>query len=91
MADFSDVAPWNTKAIIGSYRLLEKIHRLFTTDSEAPEYKPWTAKDDLEAMKIMHKTIKKVGEDIENMKFNTAIAAINILINGGIPTDAGNA
>lgn len=87
MADFSDVAPWNTKAIIGSYRLLEKIHRLLTTDSTAAEYASWTTKDDLTAIKTMHKTIKKVGEDIENMKFNTAIAAINIMINEGVPTD----
>jgi len=87
MADFSDVAPWNTKAIVGSYRLLEKIYRLFTTDVQTPEYKSWTAKDDLTAIKMMHKTIKKVGEDIENMKFNTAIAAINIMVNEGIPAD----
>lgn len=87
MADFSDVAPWNTKAIVGSYRLLEKIYRLFTTDTETTEYKSWTAKDDLTAIKMMHKTIKKVGEDIENMKFNTAIAAINIMVNEGIPAD----
>lgn len=87
MADFADVAPWNTKAIVGSYRLLDKIYRLFTTDTETTEYKSWTAKDDLTAIKTMHKTIKKVGEDIENMKFNTAIAAINIMVNEGIPTD----
>lgn len=87
MADFADVAPWNTKAIVGSYRLLDKIYRFFTTDSTALEYQSWTAKDNLSAIKTMHKTIRKVGEDIENMKFNTAIAAINIMVNGGIPTD----
>ncbi|MBP7773629.1 leucine--tRNA ligase [Candidatus Gracilibacteria bacterium] len=87
MADFSDVAPWNTKAIVGSYRLLEKIYRLFTTDIETTEYKSWITKNDLSAIKMMHKTIKKVGEDIENMKFNTAIAAINIMVNEGIPAD----
>lgn len=91
MADFSDVAPWNTKAIIGSYRLLEKIYRLFITDTAAPEYQSWIAKDDLSAIKTMHKTIKKVSEDIENMKFNTAIAAINIMVNEGIPADPENA
>lgn len=91
MADFSDVAPWNTKAIVGSYRLLEKIYRLFTTDPTAPEYQSWTAKDDLSAIKTMHKSIKKVGEDIENMKFNTAIAAINIMVNEGIPSDSEHA
>lgn len=87
MADFSDVAPWNTQAIIGSYRLLEKIFRLFTVDSTTPEYQAWTSADNLRAAKTMHKTIKKVGEDIENMKFNTAIAAITKMVNEGVPTD----
>ena len=48
MADFSDVAPWNTKAIVGSYRLLDKIYRLFSTDRETTEYKSWTTDDNLE-------------------------------------------
>ncbi len=87
MADFSDVSPWNTNAIVGSYRLLEKIYRLFAIDSTSAEYLAWTCDDNLRAAKTMHKTIKKVGEDIENMKFNTAIAAINIMVNEGVPVD----
>lgn len=87
MADFSDVAPWNTKAIVGSYRLLEKIYRIFTVDPSTPEYASWMTKDNLRAVKTMHKTIKKVEEDILNMKFNTAIAAINIMVNEGVPAD----
>ena len=39
-------------------------------------------------MKILHKTIKKVQEDIEQYKFNTAIAQMMILVNNGLPTDA---
>lgn len=38
-------------------------------------------------MKLLHKTIKKVSEDIENYKFNTAIASMMILINYGHPAD----
>ncbi|PZM84934.1 hypothetical protein DLH72_02680 [Candidatus Gracilibacteria bacterium] len=38
-------------------------------------------------MKLLHKTIKKVEEDIENYKFNTAIAALMILVNNGLPKD----
>jgi leucyl-tRNA synthetase len=45
------------------------------------------AQDDNEAMKILNKTIKKVGEDIENYKFNTAIAQMMILVNYGRPSD----
>jgi leucyl-tRNA synthetase len=60
MADFSDVSPWNTKAIIGNYRLLEKIHRLFTTDESSEEFNAFLASDDMKAIKTMHKCIKKV-------------------------------
>jgi leucyl-tRNA synthetase len=38
-------------------------------------------------VKLLHKTIKKVGEDIENYKFNTAIAQLMILVNYGHPKD----
>ncbi|EKD29965.1 MAG: hypothetical protein ACD_78C00199G0007, partial [uncultured bacterium (gcode 4)] len=47
--------------------------------------------DDMKAMKLLHKTIKKVGEDIEAFKFNTAISALMILLNEGIPKDTENA
>lgn len=38
-------------------------------------------------MKLVHKTIKKIEEDIENYKFNTAIAGMMILVNNGLPQD----
>jgi len=66
--------PWNTNGIIGISRFLEKVWRLF----EKPiENKPLPK--ELEAS--MHKTIKKVGEDIESLRFNTAISAMMILVN----------
>lgn len=88
MADFSDVSPWNTKAIIGNYRLLEKIHRLFITDEASEEFKAFLATDDMKAVKTMHRAIKKIGEDIENMKFNTAISMLNVIMNEWAPADA---
>lgn len=81
MADFSDVSPWNTKAIIGNYRLLERIYRLFTADESSEEFKAFLSKEDMKSVKTMHKSIKKVGEDIENMKFNTAISSLNVMMN----------
>jgi len=45
------------------------------------------APSDEEAMKTLHKTIKKVSEDIENYKFNTAIAQLMICVNMGLPKD----
>lgn len=81
MADFKDTAPWNTDNILGVRRFLDKVDRAFNE----PDVK--RASDDKEAMKILHKTIKKVGEDIENYKFNTAIAQMMILVNYGRPSD----
>lgn len=42
----------------------------------------------MKAMKLLHKTIKKVSADIEAFKFNTAISSLIILVNEGLPTDA---
>ena len=81
MADFKDSAPWNTKNIVWVVRFLDKIERLFSDDIAKK------SKNDEETMKLLHKTIKKVWEDIENYKFNTAIASLMILVNNGLPQD----
>lgn len=81
MADFKDSAPWDTKWIIWVVRFLEKAERLFTFEAKI------STESDEETMKLLHKTIKKVEEDIENYKFNTAIAALMILVNNWLPKD----
>lgn len=81
MAEFKDSAPWDTKWIIWVRRFLEKSERLFTFES-----KKSTNSDEF-TMKLLHKTIKKVWEDIENYKFNTAIAALIILVNNWLPNN----
>lgn len=79
MADFKDSAPWNPNGIVGVRRFLERLHRIFEEDRYSS--------DDKKAMKQLHKTIKKVGEDIENYKFNTAISSMMILLNEWMPKD----
>lgn len=74
MAGFTDTAPWNPEAIVGVRRFLDKAYQSFTEERNS-------AKDDMKAMKLLHKTIKKVGEDIVGYKFNTAITALMILLN----------
>jgi len=81
MADFKDSAPWDTKWIVWVRRFLEKSERLFTVEEKIS-----TESDDF-TMKLLHKTIKKVEEDIENYKFNTAIASLMILVNNWLPKD----
>lgn len=81
MAEFKDAAPWDTKGIIWVRRFIEKAERLFTSEAKI------STEDDKDTMKLVHKTIKKVQNDIENYKFNTAIASLMILVNNWLPKD----
>jgi len=76
MGPLADAKPWNTKGIIGLYRFIEKIYRL---KSKVRRQDGVVKSQKLE--QLLHKTIKKVGEDIEALKFNTAISALMILAN----------
>lgn len=69
LGPFDIVAPWNPSGVNGVYHFLERIWALTEKVSEEAVL---NAKD----LQIMHKTIKKVTEDIENLKFNTAIASL---------------
>jgi len=81
MADFKDAAPWDPSSIVWVRRFLDKFYAMMTGENPRP------AKSDDEAMKTLHKTIEKVENDIENYKFNTAIAQMMILLNTGEPQD----
>ncbi len=83
MAEFKDTAPWDTTNIIWVYRFLEKSERLFWAEAKL------SSQDDNFTIKLLHKTIKKVSEDIENYKFNTAIASLMILVNNWLPKEEG--
>ena len=72
---FEAVKPWNTKGIEGSFRFLQKVWRL-VEEKEIVNEKP---NENLN--RLLHKTIKKVKEDIENFHFNTAISQMMILAN----------
>ena len=74
MGAFDQAIPWSTKGAKGCYRFLERVWKLqnMLTDEE----------DISKAMKSsVHACIKKVGDDYEKMKFNTAIAAMMALVN----------
>lgn len=71
--------PWNTNGIDGTYRFIRKFWRLFYNDNGQ-----WLVKDEAptkEELKVLHKTIKKVQEDIENFSFNTAVSAFMMCVN----------
>ena len=74
IGDFEKSAPWSTSSMKGCRRFLDRVYALGELLSDEKGYS-----SDLE--KSFHKTVKKVSEDIEEMKFNTAIAAMMSLIN----------
>lgn len=74
IGDFEKAAPWNSDSIKGCKRFIEKYWNLQEKVVDGDEYTP-----EMEA--LMHKTIKKVTYDIDNLKANTAIAAMMSLVN----------
>ncbi len=74
IGDFEKTAPWSNSSIKGCKRFLERIWSLQENIIDGDEYRN-------ELMSSFHKTIKKVSEDIESLKFNTAIAAMMALLN----------
>jgi leucyl-tRNA synthetase len=75
MGPLSVDKPWNTQSIFGVRRFLEKIWRLFEKEVKTDI----SVSDEVE--KLFHKTVKIVGEKIENLEFNTAISQMMILVN----------
>jgi len=73
MGPFEQSLPWSTESIIGSRRFIDRSYRL--------QEKINNNKSSIELEKILHKTIKKVTEDIENFAFNTSISSMMILVN----------
>lgn len=76
MGPLDKVKPWSTNGVKGVYNFLARSFRFFADSAN------WTdGAEDLETEKLLHKTIKKVTEDIENMRFNTAISQMMIFTN----------
>ena len=74
IGDFEKAAPWNTASIKGCKRFLDRVWSMQEHILPGEGYRP-------ETEALMHRTIKKVSEDIEVLKHNTAIAALMTLMN----------
>ena len=70
--------PWNTAGITGVHGFLKKLWKLYVDDNGA---KLTDAKPTADNLKTLHKTIKKVEEDIENFSFNTSVSTFMICVN----------
>lgn len=74
VGDFEKAAPWNSQGVKGCKRFIDRVWSLQEMVNDKAGYTP-------ELESLMHKTIKKVTEDIDTLKFNTAIAAMMTLVN----------
>ncbi|MGN0443227.1 MAG: leucine--tRNA ligase [Acutalibacteraceae bacterium] len=74
MGDYEKAAPWSENSVKGCKRLIDRVWNLQEIVTSGDEYSK-------ELESAFHKTIKKVTDDIETLKFNTAIAALMTLIN----------
>jgi len=73
MGPFEEAIAWDSKSVNGARRFLEKIWKL--------QDKPKTTVENLKLKKLLHQTIKKVSEDIDKLKLNTAISCLMAFFN----------
>ena len=84
MGPLEAVKPWNTKSVEGVYRFLTRAWRLIVDDGEEFKLHAAVKKDvepDRDTLRVLHRTIQKVGKDTDGLSFNTAISAMMEFVN----------
>jgi leucyl-tRNA synthetase len=76
MGPLEATKPWDDKGVKGVFGFLSRAYRFFADKENISD-----ENEDAELLKLLHQTIKKVGEDIENLRFNTAISQLMIFTN----------
>ncbi|MCK6593959.1 MAG: leucine--tRNA ligase [Bacteriovoracaceae bacterium] len=76
MGPLEKVKPWKEEGVVGVNNFLNRVYRFFAQSSKVT-----ATVENEETIKLLHKTIKKVTEDIEHMRFNTAISSMMIFTN----------
>jgi leucyl-tRNA synthetase len=81
MGPLEDVKPWSTRGVEGVFRFLNRVWRLYTDESGGLD--PTLSDVPVPAAldQVFHATVKKVGDDIEALRFNTAISQMMIFVN----------
>lgn len=81
MGPLEDMKPWSTRGVEGVYRFLNRVWRLFVTEGGTLDSSIMNVSPTPELERLYHRTVKKVGEDIESLRFNTAISQLMIFTN----------
>jgi leucyl-tRNA synthetase len=81
MGPLEAMKPWSTRGVEGVTRFLERVWRLMVNEDGRLSSAVVSSAPSLEQQRILHQTIKKVTEDIENLRFNTAISQMMVFTN----------
>ncbi|HND75962.1 MAG TPA: leucine--tRNA ligase [bacterium] len=87
MGPLTQTKPWSTRGVEGVYRFLQRTWRLFVDERDQLSSKVQDVEPTPDQLRVLHKTIKKVQDDIETLSFNTAIAQMMIFVNELTPSD----
>jgi leucyl-tRNA synthetase len=81
MGPLDKAKPWSTTGLQGSHRFLKRIWRMFDSENGGMKITDADPAEDKKLYKLLHRTIMKVTNDVENLRFNTAISALMTLGN----------
>jgi leucyl-tRNA synthetase len=87
MGPLEATKPWNTNGVEGTYRFLSRVWRLFISDDGSVTAKISDGETTKAFKQTWHRTIKKITDDFENLRFNTAISQLMIFVNEAYKTD----
>jgi len=81
MGPLEEMKPWSTRGVEGVHRFLGRVWRLYVTDDDTLDPNLSKTPVNNELLTLYHATIKKIGDDIEALRFNTAISQMMIFVN----------
>ncbi|MGD0591149.1 MAG: leucine--tRNA ligase [Bacteroidota bacterium] len=81
MGSLEEMKPWNTRGVEGVFRFLNRVWRLFVNDEGTLDASIKDVAATIDYERLYHQTVKKVGDDIDGLRFNTAIAQMMIFVN----------
>ncbi|HXF99340.1 MAG TPA: leucine--tRNA ligase [Bacteroidota bacterium] len=87
MGPLEEMKPWSTRGVEGVFRFLNRVWRIYVDENGNLEPSIKEVPPTPEIERVFHATVKKVGEDIERLSFNTAIAQMMIFVNEIMKSD----
>lgn len=89
MGPLEATKPWNTNGVEGSYRFLSRVWRLFVQENGELSARIVDSEETSDSFKrVWHRTVKKVTDDMEHLRFNTAISQLMVFVNEAYKTEA---